>query len=135
MKKAIFPGSFDPFHQGHEFIVKEALKDFEFLYIIISWNESKKRHSSFNEAYQYILEKYKNDKNIKLLINESELTTTIANKLNCFNIVRGYRNKKELILEKKLYRKYVVLDARIKVFYYHSNELKNVSSTIIRKKN
>ena len=43
MNKIIFPGSFDPFHEGHKFVVEKILKKFDYVYIVISWNESKQR--------------------------------------------------------------------------------------------
>ena len=36
MKRAIFPGSFDPFHEGHDFVVQKGLEDFDLIYIVIS---------------------------------------------------------------------------------------------------
>ena len=29
MNKIIFPGSFDPFHEGHKFVVETILKKFD----------------------------------------------------------------------------------------------------------
>lgn len=129
--KAIFPGSFDPFHEGHEFIINKALNKFDFIYIVISKNEEKKRYSSFKDSFNQIKKILKNNKKIKILINEEKLTVEIANELNCFNIIRGIRNKQDLIYEKKLRKKYQNQDPRIKIFYFFSNI--TTSSTEINK--
>lgn len=133
MKKAIFPGSFDPFHQGHEFIVKQALQEFDFLYIIISWNEDKpKRKYSFEEVYDFLTGKYQNNPKIKIMINQNLLTTQLAQSLNCFNLVRGYRNQEDLDYENNLKKLYILNEPKIKIFYYHNPELANISSKKIK---
>ena len=43
LKKAIYPGSFDPFTNGHLDIVKKAAAIFDEVYIVIGINSSKKR--------------------------------------------------------------------------------------------
>ena len=41
MKKALFPGSFDPFTLGHEAIVRRALALFDKIYIAVGVNTDK----------------------------------------------------------------------------------------------
>ena len=42
-KKALYPGSFDPFTNGHLDIVKKAAALFDEIYIVIGINAAKKR--------------------------------------------------------------------------------------------
>ena len=77
-KNAIFPGSFDPFHEGHEFVVKAALEEFDLLYIIISWNENKVR----SYPIELIFKKIKTNGAMKMLLIEIQnqsLRALIAN--------------------------------------------------------
>ena len=41
VKTAVFPGSFDPFTKGHEYVVKKALEVFDEVIIGIGVNTSK----------------------------------------------------------------------------------------------
>lgn len=135
MKKAIFPGSFDPFHEGHKYVLDEALKIYDFVYIVISWNENKKRKHNFwisKFKIKKILKKYKN---VKILINKNELTTNIAKKLKCYDLIRGIRNDKDFLYEKDLERKYKQYEPNINIIYFKSKKnLKNISSSNINKK-
>ena len=119
MKRAIFPGSFDPFHEGHDFVVQKGLEDFDLIYIVISWNENKERFFSYFKS-----------KKIKVLINKRQLTVNIARKLNCFNIIRGYRNEEDLKYEQKLKSQYLMLEPKINFILYKSNI--DLSSTTIK---
>ncbi|MBR2022800.1 MAG: adenylyltransferase/cytidyltransferase family protein [Mycoplasmataceae bacterium] len=134
MNKIIFPGSFDPFHEGHKFVVETILKKFDYVYIVISWNESKQRKETF-ESSKYKIEKiFKDNKNIEVLINENKLTTTIAKELECFNIVRGIRNWKDKIYEKKLKKIYLSSEPNLNFYYVKSNKkFKKNSSTSLKK--
>ena len=133
MNKIIFPGSFDPFHEGHKFVVETILKKFDYVYIVISWNESKQRKETF-ESSKYKIEKiFKDNKNIEVLINENKLTTTIAKELECFNIVRGIRNWKDKIYEKKLKKIYLSYEHNLNFYYVKSNKkFKKNSSTSLK---
>jgi pantetheine-phosphate adenylyltransferase len=44
MKKAVFPGSFDPITLGHEDIINRALPLFDEIVIAIGINDAKKIH-------------------------------------------------------------------------------------------
>ena len=133
MNKIIFPGSFDPFHEGHKFVVDTILKKFDYVYIVISWNESKQRKETF-ESSKYKIERiFKDNKNIEVLINENKLTTTIAKELECFNIVRGIRNWKDKIYEKKLKKIYLSYEPNLNFYYVKSNKkFKKNSSTSLK---
>lgn len=121
MKEAIFPGSFDPFHRGHQFVVDQALKNkFEKIYIIVSLNEDKKRNLSFEKSKEMIEQIYQSNNKIKVLINKNKLTVDIARELNCFNIIRGYRDEQDLIFENQLKNNYLKEEPRINFILFHS---------------
>lgn len=42
--KAIFAGSFDPFTLGYQYVVELASKMFDYTYIVVADNDSKKEH-------------------------------------------------------------------------------------------
>lgn len=132
-KEAIFPGSFDPFHGGHDFVVQEALKEgFERIYIIVSWNEDKKRHKSLVQTKKVIEDFYQKNEKIVVLVNKNWLTAEVVQQLNCFNIIRGYRNEVDLIYENELKKKYLMIEPRINFILYWS-QIK-ISSTQLREK-
>ena len=56
MKKAIFPGSFDPLTLGHEDIIKRAIPLFDEILIAIGINSEKKYMFSLDERKQFIEE-------------------------------------------------------------------------------
>ena len=63
MKKAIFPGSFDPFTLGHLDIVKKSEKIFDKIIIGIGENDSKKPLLSVEKRKKIIKQIFiKNDK-------------------------------------------------------------------------
>ena len=56
VKKAIYPGSFDPFTNGHLDMVKKAAALFDEVYVVIGVNSAKKRSFS-PEGMQAAIEK------------------------------------------------------------------------------
>lgn len=132
MKSALFPGSFDPFHQGHHCILNQALKVYERLYLIVSWNENKERLQEIDEVVEELQIKYQNNPSIVVLANHNKMTSQIAQDLNCFEIVRGYRNNDDLEYEAKLETQMKKQDERIRFVLFHCEEHKNLSSSSIK---
>ena len=62
-KKAIYPGSFDPFTNGHLDIVRKASKLFDEVYVVIGVNKSKRRSFS-SEEMKTAIEKTMDAENI-----------------------------------------------------------------------
>ena len=60
-KKALFPGSFDPFTSGHEAIVRRALALFDEIYIAIGVNTEKQYMFSTDQREKKIRQFFPND--------------------------------------------------------------------------
>ncbi|TNK83777.1 pantetheine-phosphate adenylyltransferase [Mycoplasmopsis pullorum] len=101
-KIAIYPGSFDPWHQGHEQILLKALKLFDFVYVIVSINPDKNNQGDIQQRYQNVFKQTQNIKNVKVLINEKDFIANIAKKLNSNFIIRSGRDIQDFTYELEL---------------------------------
>ena len=64
MKKAVYPGSFDPITNGHVDIIERASKVFDTLYVLISINPHKKYLFSKEERVQLVKDSLKHIDNV-----------------------------------------------------------------------
>ncbi|MCA8845728.1 pantetheine-phosphate adenylyltransferase [Mycoplasmopsis bovis] len=92
MKTAIYPGSFDPLHEGHIAIVKKALKIFDKLFVIVSVNPDKERINDIDTRFAEAKMKLKDFKNVDVLVNKNELIAEMAKKLGANFLIRSARN-------------------------------------------
>ena len=67
MKRAIFPGSFDPITLGHLDIIERGVTLFDELIIAIGVNADKKYMFSLEERQRFIEETFKHEPKIKVL--------------------------------------------------------------------
>ena len=109
MVRALFAGSFNPFHEGHLLVVKKALRIFDYLYVVVSYNHHKQatRKISFYDnvetQVQVIKKKCQEYKSkVKIMVNNNDLTVVFAKKLGVSILVRGVRNVKDFKYEQKL---------------------------------
>ena len=133
MKKAVFPGSFDPFTKGHEDIVLRGLQLFDEIIIAIGFNNQKNtRYFDIALMIDRIEKTFQNYPNIKVL-TYSELTAGLAQKHGAKFLLRGLRNTTDFEYEnsisqvnRKLYKE---LES---VFLITSPQLTWISSSIVR---
>ncbi len=60
MKKAVFPGSFDPITLGHEDVISRAIPLFDEIYIAIGINSNKKYMFSLDQRKNLLKNASKN---------------------------------------------------------------------------
>lgn len=90
VKKAIYPGTFDPVTLGHLDIVKRASNLFDFLYIALGDNPSKKPMFTKEERRELLVKSVASIPNVRV-IEFSGLLVETYKKLDCDAIIRGLR--------------------------------------------
>ena len=124
MKKAIFPGSFDPFTIGHKDIVDQALSVFDEVIIAVGKNSSKSCMFSLIDRIDFI--KKSLGTNSKITIESySDLTTTFCESKDVKFLIRGLRNINDFIFEKDIKDMQDTFDAQL----YARNRLVGSATT------
>lgn len=120
--KAIFPGSFDPFHEGHYQILLKANKLFDEVIILVANNNEKNSSNillRYNQTKSFL--ESKNLKN-KVIYSDKEYTVDIAKLYQCDYIIRGIRNAKDISYESELYKQNKILKPEIETIYFFAEE-------------
>lgn len=102
MKKAIYPGTFDPFTNGHLDIVERAAKLVSELYIVIADNVNKKTVFTIDERIEMIKLVTKHLPNV-VVTSTNKLVVEFARDNDITLIIRGLRNLLDYVSEYQLY--------------------------------
>ena len=98
MRKIIYPGTFDPIHNGHIDIATRAAKLFDFLEFVVAINVDKKPLFSVEERLALITDSTKHISNIK--VNQfTGLVVDYAKHSNSIAIIRGLRHVSDFEFE------------------------------------
>lgn len=90
-KKALFPGSFDPFTAGHLNILKRALTMFDEVVVAVGINQDKSGFYSMEQKISIIKQATSGMKGVEV-IKYDGLTIEVCRQLGIHHIVRGVRN-------------------------------------------
>ena len=101
MRRAIFPGSFDPLTLGHYDIITRGITLFDELIIAIGINADKKYMFTLEERTHFIKEAFKDQPKIKVL-TYTGLTVDFCKKVDANFILRGLRNPADFEFEKAI---------------------------------
>ena len=85
MRKAVYPGSFDPISNGHLDLIKRASKLFDEVHILISHNISKKYAFTVEERIEMVSDSVKGLKNV--IVTASDELVVKYCKENQINII------------------------------------------------
>ena len=131
MKKAIFPGSFDPFTLGHHSIVKRALAFMDEIIIGIGINEDKRCLMPIEKRVESIRKLYAEEPRVKVLSYRG-LTVDFAQEQGAGVILRGIRTVKDFEYEEGIADINRRLSGIDTVFLFTEPELSAISSSVVR---
>ena len=100
-KKALFPGSFDPFTAGHLNILRRALSMFDEVVIAVGVNQDKPGLFSMDQRIEIIRQVTKDMPGVSVLKYDG-LTVDICRQLGIVHIVRGVRNMLDFEAERSI---------------------------------
>jgi pantetheine-phosphate adenylyltransferase len=131
MKRALFPGSFDPLTRGHYDIIKRGVTLFDEVIVAIGINADKKYMFSLEQRQQFIEDAFANEPRISVVTYEG-LTVDFCEKIGVEFILRGLRNPADFEFEKAIAHTNRDLAPIETVFLLTSAQTSYISSSIVR---
>lgn len=130
-RKAIFPGTFDPFTIGHFSIVKRALTFMDEVVISIGINDQKNTYFPLEKRVDIIRKLYRDEPRIKVESYEG-LTMDFAQQIGADFIIRGIRTVSDFEYEETIADVNRKMSGIETILLFTEPELTGVSSTIVR---
>jgi pantetheine-phosphate adenylyltransferase len=131
MKRAVFPGSFDPITLGHFDIIERGTKLFDELIIAIGINAEKKYMFPAEIRKKFIEESLQHNPKIKV-VTYSGLTIDFCKENKVDYILRGLRNPADFEFEKAIAHTNRHLSSIETVFLLTAARTSYISSSIVR---
>ncbi len=131
-KKAIYPGSFDPFTNGHLDMVKKAAALFEEVYVSIGVNANKRR-SFDSEKMKEAIEKTVEElglTNVRVTVFEG-LVAEYARQNEIRYMIRGLRNNMDYNYEENIAEVNKLINPDMEYVYFRAENVA-VSSSMVK---
>lgn len=131
MKRALFPGSFDPITLGHYDIVCRALDLFDEIVVAIGVNNDKNYMFSIEERKTFIEKAFADKPKVKVTTYQG-LTVDYCKEIRALFILRGLRNPADFEFEKAIAHTNRKLSKIETVFLLTASSTSYISSSIVR---
>lgn len=131
MRRAIFPGSFDPLTLGHDDIIRRGVTLFDELIIAIGINAEKKYMFTLDERKSFIENAFEDEPKIKVVTYKG-LTVDFCKQVDANFILRGLRNPADFEFEKAIAHTNRKLSEIETVFLLTSSGKSYINSSIVR---
>lgn len=132
MRRAIYPGSFDPITNGHIDIIQRATKIFDEVYICVAINQNKSYFFSTEERVRLCEEATKMFPNVKVTFTDG-LMLRKAKELGCCASIRGLRVVTDFEFEFQLAAANKYIDKEVEqVFFMSDTEKSFISSSNVK---
>ncbi len=131
MKRAVFPGSFDPITLGHLDIIQRSIRLFDEIIIGVGTNSEKKYMFPLDKRMDFIKNTFAQFKSISVTQYEG-LTIEFCKKVQADFIIRGLRNPADFEFEKAIAQTNRKLSGIETVFLLTAAKTSFISSSIVR---
>lgn len=131
MKRALFPGSFDPITLGHYDIIHRALDLFDEIVVAIGVNNDKNYMFSIEQRKAFIEQAFAGESKVKVAIYQG-LTVDYCKEIRAQFILRGLRNPADFEFEKAIAHTNRTLSKIETVFLLTAASTSFISSSIVR---
>lgn len=121
MKKAIYPGSFDPITNGHVDIVNRASQLFDSITIAVAKNANKKPLFDEDLRVQLIRENFCDNPKVSVIAFDG-LIVDLAEKLGAIALIRGLRVASDFEYEFQMAQMNRRLNQKVETVYLMPNE-------------
>ena len=131
MRRAIFPGSFDPITLGHLDIIHRSIPLFDEIIIGVGTNSEKKYMFPLDKRMDFIKNTFAEFKSISVTQYEG-LTIEFCKKVQADFIIRGLRNPADFEFEKAIAHTNRKMSGIETVFLLTAAKTSFISSSIVR---
>ena len=132
MKRIVYPGTFDPIHNGHLDIAKKAAELFDELILVVAVNQEKSPLFSDDERVDLIKKSLSKVKNIKVDTFEG-LVVDFVRSTDSVAIIRGLRHVSDFEFEIQMAMMNFNLNPNIKsMFMMPDEKYIHLNSTVIK---
>ncbi len=131
MRKAIFPGSFDPFTVGHESIVLRGLEIFDEIVVAVGINSEKRCMFSAERRVDFIKTVFADRPEVRVETYDG-LTIDFAKERGCSHILRGLRTSADFEFERAIAQVNRQMAGIDTTFLLTAPEHTPINSTIVR---
>lgn len=131
MKRAIFPGSFDPITLGHYDIIKRGVTLFDEVIVAIGINADKNYMFSLEQRTKFIEDAFADEPKIKVRTYKG-LTVDFCKDVEAQFILRGLRNPADFEFEKAIAHTNRNLSTIETVFLLTASKTSFIASSIVR---
>lgn len=130
-KRALFPGTFDPFTIGHYSLIQRSLQLMDEIVIAIGINENKQSYFSLDKRIEMIRSLYASEPRVEVEAYNC-LTVDFAEKVKANFILRGIRSVNDFEYEKTIADMNRNMTGIETFILFTEPELTHISSTIVR---
>ena len=131
MKRAVFPGSFDPLTLGHQDVVERGATIFDEIIVGIGYNAEKSHMFSIEQRKEFIAQCFQDNPKVKVMDYQG-LTIDFCKSVGANYLLRGVRNNGDFEFEKAIARTNRELSNIETVFLLTSIQTSFISSSIVR---
>ena len=131
MKRALFPGSFDPITLGHFDIIRRALALFDEIVVAIGVNGDKNYMFTVEQRKEFIEKAFADEPKVKVTTYQG-LTVDFCKEIDAQFILRGLRNPADFEFEKAIAHTNRTLSKIETVFLLTAARTSFISSSIVR---